>query len=390
MSAKRVLIIDDDWSIRYSLALYLKKLGYEPMQAESGEQALSFFQEDWIEPDLVLLDLNMGGMSGQELLSALKEEASRLPFVIISGTTQFKDVVEVLRLGAWDYLSKPIMDMELLRHSLERSLERARLLADRRAHKKQLEEEVTRRTEQLQKSNDELLKEIKERRDAEIRLTKAQRRLRRLHSELTQAEERERSRIAQGLHDEVAQNLSVVKLMLQSLRHKMRKELLARDLDQPIVILDEALKEIRTLTFALSPKALLELGLRGALEWRIDRLKERYGLNFDLRCALSVEPIEETGNLVFRVLGELLTNLCKYAQAEQVQISSWREEGQVCIQVEDDGIGFEPSHLERSGFGLVSISERLDYHGGRLILDSAPGAGTRVTLSLPEWAFQKA
>lgn len=382
----KLLIADDEWAVRHAVALYLREMGFEVFEAKDGAEALALFEAHPV--DLALLDLNMPKMSGQETLAALRQRAPELPTIIISGTGEVRDVAEVLRLGAWDYITKPILDTQILIHAINKALERARLLRENKEHSARLEAEVARRTQQLRATNQELHNEIAERKIAEARLIDTQRLLRQLNSELSRAEEGERSRIAQGLHDEVSQKLSVSKLMLQTLKRSLGQDPHHKQLDLPINILDECLSEIRTLTFALSPQALLEMGLSSALEWQAERLQERHGTHFEFQCTLKHREVTSALNaLLFRSFGELLTNACKYAQAKHVLIQSWTTAEESHFMTEDDGQGFDAKILEQRvgqpGFGLLSIRERFEYQGGQMRIRTRRGVGTQVILSLP-------
>lgn len=136
MSA-HVLIIDDDESIRTMLSAYLRSQDYTTSAAGDGQSGIRFCRET--PPDLVVCDLRMPGTDGLHVLSELSESHPELPVIIVSGTADLGDAVQALRLGAWDYVTKPIFDFAVLDHALARALERARLLAENRAYRSRLE-----------------------------------------------------------------------------------------------------------------------------------------------------------------------------------------------------------------------------------------------------------
>ncbi len=145
-----ILTIDDEASIRQSFRAFLEDMDYEVLEADGGVKGIEIFKEK--QPDLVLVDLNMPQMDGLEVLEILKEESPETPLIVISGTGRLSDIAQALRLGAWDYLFKPIHDLTVLEHSIERALERARLLVENKAYQQQLEEKVVLRTEELKLS----------------------------------------------------------------------------------------------------------------------------------------------------------------------------------------------------------------------------------------------
>lgn len=132
-----VLIIDDDAEIREMLARYLRSQGYRTSTAEDGRSGVDCCRES--VPDLVMCDLRMPGMGGLSVLSELSAAHPELPVIIVSGTADLADAVQALRLGAWDYVTKPILDFAVLDHALAKALERARLLAENSAYRRSLE-----------------------------------------------------------------------------------------------------------------------------------------------------------------------------------------------------------------------------------------------------------
>jgi two-component system, NtrC family, sensor kinase len=160
-----ILLAEDNTIVRRSMADYLLKLGYFVTHAETGTEALSSFRE--ILPDLIITDLQMPELGGLEFLKIVKSESELTPFIIVSGQGTMQDVIEGLRLGAWDYLTKPIHPLELLKHSVERALERAHLLRQTLDRHEYLEHAIKQRTTDLLLQNLRLETEIRERRAQE-------------------------------------------------------------------------------------------------------------------------------------------------------------------------------------------------------------------------------
>ncbi|MBB3168977.1 SpoIIE family protein phosphatase [Simiduia aestuariiviva] len=136
-SRRRLLIIDDDTIVRQSIVVYLADSGFDVLEASNGQQGLDlFFQE---KPDIVLTDLRMPGIDGLQVLGQIHEVCPDTPVMVISGAGVVTDVVEALRLGASDYMIKPVVDMEMLVHSIDKSLERQALLAENQRYRQELE-----------------------------------------------------------------------------------------------------------------------------------------------------------------------------------------------------------------------------------------------------------
>ena len=232
--------------------------------------------------------------------------------------------------------------------------------------------------------------DITERKKAEQRILADQNQLRALTSEVMMVEERERRKIATGLHDSVGQILAFLKIELGDLqRSRLSKETVSivRHLREQV---ERAIKQTRMLTFEMSPPELYTLGLGPALE----ELAQRFEEERDLKCSVDVceSPdilSEQMKILLYRSIRELLVNAAKHANAESVRIIMRWAGDNIEIIVEDNGIGFDASgldgkkHSKSSGFGLYSIRERLKQMGGKLEIDSRKGKGTKITLLAP-------
>lgn len=149
-----LLIVEDDPLVRQSMAIFLENRGYHVLQAQNGHEGLALFNLE--SPDLMILDLQMPEMSGLELLAAIKRDLPVIPAIVVSGTGSRDDVIATLKIGAWDYLTKPIEDLTVLEHSVTQSLEKARMITENRRYQRHLEEEVGQRTAELQRREQEL------------------------------------------------------------------------------------------------------------------------------------------------------------------------------------------------------------------------------------------
>jgi len=153
-----VLYIDDERLVRQALAGYLERVGFQVYQAENGREGLEKLKLHG--PSVVLVDLKMPGLNGLEVLAEINSASPQTPVIIVSGAGMMADVIEALRLGAWDFLTKPVQDMEILEHTVRKALERARMMRERREHRLYLEREVKRQTQALRR-------ELKERKSAQ-------------------------------------------------------------------------------------------------------------------------------------------------------------------------------------------------------------------------------
>lgn len=209
--------------------------------------------------------------------------------------------------------------------------------------------------------------------------------LRRLASEVCLAEERERRRIAEDLHDHLGQGLALIKMRLQQLRGDAVFTGHGPALDELVELSDQAIRYTRGLTCELSPPMLYELGLGPALEWLGEHTAKEHGLRVKVR-ARSRRPLDDDLKvMLWKSARELLHNVVKHGHARNVNIELHTHDDEIVLEVADDGCGFEAAATSRVAgetFGLYSIEERLHQLGGRMELDTAVGRGTRVRLSV--------
>ena len=133
----KLLLIDDDEVVRASLAAYLEDSGFQVLQAGNGLQGLEVFERE--QPDLIICDLRMPQIDGLELIRRISQINSEMPVIVVSGAGVMSDAVEALRLGAADYLIKPLEDLAVLEHSVHRALDRSRLRLENQRYREKLE-----------------------------------------------------------------------------------------------------------------------------------------------------------------------------------------------------------------------------------------------------------
>lgn len=208
--------------------------------------------------------------------------------------------------------------------------------------------------------------------------------LRQLASQLTLAEERERQALAQDLHDNLGQLLAVIKIKLSSVDAGALDSSVASIVD----LVSQAEQSVRTVTVQLNPPVLRSLGLVPALEWLGEEIERVYGLKVHVdhdHCRKHL--VEEVQAMLFRSVRELLINVAKHARVDEVSLSCMCQCDRLLLVVSDAGCGFDPAaHMgpwsAHQGFGLRSINERICNLGGEVEIDSSPGNGTTITLSV--------
>jgi len=210
-----------------------------------------------------------------------------------------------------------------------------------------------------------------------------------LARDLTKAEELERRKVAEVIHDQLQQVLSVAKIKLDTARGPIADGAILNDLSDVADLIAESLDITRSLTAELRPAILHRSGLANTLRWLGRWYEERVGLRVEVEAEEDPDADEESRVTLFRSVRELLFNVVKHAGVTSARIRLGRTaDGRVCIVVSDEGAGFNPETLQtrdrtEGGFGLLSLRERLDLLGGRLEVESAPGRGSRFTIIGP-------
>ncbi|NQU63379.1 MAG: response regulator, partial [SAR324 cluster bacterium] len=174
----KILVIDDERSVRENVAAYLEDSDFLVFQAENGRKGLEVYDE--INPDVVLVDIDMPEINGLEVLAAIKKVSDEIPVIIVSGAGEVTYAIEASRLGAWDFVLKPIFNMSVVEHTIYKVLEHRNLLRENREYKENLEKKVKERTisldmktTELQQANEKLIIEIDERKLVAAQLRQA-------------------------------------------------------------------------------------------------------------------------------------------------------------------------------------------------------------------------
>ena len=201
---------------------------------------------------------------------------------------------------------------------------------------------------------------------------------------VVEAQELERSRLARELHDETGQALTSILLGLKPLE-QLAESTEARETVAALrVLVVSTLQDVRRLAVELRPAALDDFGLVPAVERLTETFREQSGLTVDLETQLGAERLSsDRETTLYRVIQEALTNIVKHAEARRVSILLQRKESAVVAVVEDDGSGFDPGSTRDDALGLAGMRERLALAGGRLRVESAPGAGTTIVAEVP-------
>jgi signal transduction histidine kinase len=226
----------------------------------------------------------------------------------------------------------------------------------------------------------------KELRDSQAKLQQSHLKLRRLAAHADQIKEQERKRIAREIHDDLGQNLLVLRIeadMLASRTRHGHPRLHARA-RSTLSQIDSTIKSVRHIINDLRP-TVLDLGLSAAVEWQIAQFRQRSGMVCELiehQSDISID--DRCATAFFRVLQESLSNIIQHARASLVRVELRHTSGMLIMTISDNGVGMRDSNRNKVGsFGLVGIEERISLLGGHCAITATPNGGTTVTISVP-------
>jgi signal transduction histidine kinase len=330
---------------------------------------------------LLLTEEALESPQGSLLLDAVKAQPpwSELPLIILTSGGESRRA-GLLNLAAAAAGSVTLLERPISTLTLTRSVQVA-LRSRRRQY------QVRDLVAQLANLNQTLERRVAER-TAEA-VEQAQK-LRLLSAELSLAEEAERRRIAEMLHEDLQQLLVAARMQLAALcrtRGAAKREPIAREIAN---VLERSFQLTRSLSVELAPPVLHERGLAAALEWLAAETRKNYNVEVTVEADFSANPkAADVRIFLFRAVRELLLNSVKHAVGSAVHITMQHlRPDKVRIIVADGGPGFDPASLDapRTGsqtFGLLNIRGRVTSFGGEFHINSGPKRGTRITLLLP-------
>src|SRR5438128_2147390 len=208
-------------------------------------------------------------------------------------------------------------------------------------------------------------------------------------SQIINAQEQERKRIARELHDETSQVLTSLLINLAILEESITTQEARDRIADTRRLAHQTLRAIRSLSIDLRPSALDDLGLLPALRWYIKEYQQKFSIQVEFQSTGFRERLSaEMETAVYRIVQEALTNIAKYAHAHTVHVTLKEEANQVYATITDDGCGFDIEKLQKiagqeRGLGLVGMQERAHLLDGTLNIQSSPGHGTIVQASIP-------
>jgi PAS domain S-box-containing protein len=229
--------------------------------------------------------------------------------------------------------------------------------------------------------------DITERKLGEVAIKESEEQLRNLTTYLQKIGEVERTNIAREIHDELGLGLTVLKMDLSWLRKRLpENEMPLREkADTMTQLIDKTIQTVKKISTELRPGLLYDLGLAAAIEWQAEEFQKRTGI----QCKVTIDPVDITfdrdrNTAIYRIFQEALTNVARHAQATEVNVSLRQRDGQLELNVRDNGRGITEKELANTkSFGLIGIRERVKIFGGGHTMKGVPGKGTTVAVKIP-------
>ena len=389
-----VLTIDDDQAVRDSLRNFLEDYGYTVLQAGDGQQGLEVFES--ARPDMVLVDLRMPRMDGLQVLSRVRELSPSTPVMVVSGVGDIRDVVEALRRGAWDYLMKPIQDMNILLHSVETCLERSRLQRQNKEYQRSLEDSL----EKLSRTQKEMI-----------------------HSAKMAALGDLVAGVAHEVNTPIGVSVTASSFLLERTRHLrglyQQGEMKRSDLEKYLTVAEESASSVLT---NLERAAELVQSFKKVAADQSSEEKRSFELKTYLeQILISLRPqfkrtphtvgmtcpenilLNSYPGAIMQILTNLIMNSLIHGFADgrpgEISIHVESSRGMLELRYRDSGVGmdqeqreriFDPFYTTTRGSGGTGLGMNIVYNlvtqtlGGTISLESSPGQGALFMLAIPK------
>jgi signal transduction histidine kinase len=344
-ASARIFIADDDRGLLRLIEKVLQREGFVTATALSGQAALEWLRAE--RPDLLLLDLKLPDLPGQELIQRLSAASRCPPFIIITGQGDERVAVEMMKRGALDYLVKDAEFLAFVPAVVKRALEGL---------------------------------------DRERRLAEAEQQVRRLERELLEVSDREQQRIGQDLHDGLCQQLAAIELMSQVLEQKLEKRSKGDAVRAGEIarLVREAIGQTRLVARGLSPVNLESEGLMSALKELAGNTERFFGATCHFTCPEPVlVPNPAVATHLYRIAQEAVSNALKHGKATELRLELVHVANGIRLSVSDNGSGLPARPAGGSGMGLRIMQYRAGMIGGTLSVQNHSGRGTRVICAVP-------
>jgi signal transduction histidine kinase len=356
----RILSLEDDAQAVELIGATLESDGFkcQLVHVETERAFLRALNQEVF--DVILADYALPGFDGLTALSLARIHAPEVPFIFVSGTLGEEVAIESLKVGATDYVLK--QRLTRLAPAVRRALSEAVQRKERREAESAL-------------------------RQSEASLRRHREQLRELAAHLVSVQEAEQKRLARELHDGLNQELAVVSVGLEKLHLAIPPQAkpLKKQTQELVDCVARISDDVHRMAYRLHPAVLENLGLPTALETECRHFTEREGIRIDFEEDNHGPRLPEPVSLcLYRVAQESLRNIARHSDTCAAEIHLTVTPDQVRLCIRDYGAGFDLANLGKTrGLGLISMEERVHQVNGKLAIESNPGKGTRVEVTVP-------
>lgn len=236
--------------------------------------------------------------------------------------------------------------------------------------------------------------DISDRKKAEQEAEKSYKAIRTLTEHLQNIREEERAHIAREIHDELGQQLTVMKMDISWINKKIAAvgdDPVKQKIKELISMLDQTVKTVRRISSELRPSLLDDLGLTAAMEWQLNEFEKRSGIKTNLNVpADDIRLPDSVKTSLFRIFQESLTNVVRHSHAKKVTVVFEQKNGNLVLSIIDDGKGFDKQKTaDKKTLGILGMKERTSMIGGSYEITSKPGKGTSVVVTIPYSVIEK-
>lgn len=304
--------------------------------------------------DLVLADNALPQYNSLEALSVIKNKNPFIGFILVTGTVSEEFAVNILKLGADDYI-------------LKTNLTRLPAAIDKVIESKQLQEANFNATQESLELNKQL---------------------RELTAYLQNVREEEQIRLSREIHDEIGQLLTVLRFSIMSIEKKIQRSPIEAKtaITDAMRTVETTIETVRRIAAGLRPSVLDDLGLIAALQWQTEEFKKHTSINISFHSTLpsSFHIEKNIATALFRIYQESINNILKHAEASEIIIDLILENDQLVLSISDNGKGFNEDEIRsRKTLGLLGMKERVILLNGQFFLNSSPGKGTTIKITVP-------
>ncbi len=400
-AGKKILVIDDEVYIRDSVIGFLEDFGFEVIEAENGQIGIDQFESQ--HPDLILCDLRMPVMDGLEVLAHVRQKDENTPIIIVSGAGNIADTVEALRLGAWDYIIKPIQDMNVLYYAVNKAFERKQFIMEKSRYQKELESannELKISLETLEHARDQLVQSEKMAALGELVAGVAHEINTPVGVGVTAASFLDtKTREFSTLYDSGELKRSELENYLQTVQEVSNSILINMERAA------ELISSFKQVAVDQSSEKRRRFNLREYIDEILLSLRPRYkktSHKINVSCASDIEITSYPGAFS-QILNNMIMNSLihgfKDMENGEIQIELIRGKDQIVFEYRDNGRGMDESQKEKvfdpffttmrgkggTGLGMSIVFNLVTQTlKGQVDLNSEPGKGVSFIMTLPE------